>query len=358
MSGFLLGLSILLELAAALLAVRLIAVTHHKRAWTFIAGGLTLAVIRRSVLFYSVVTNSGAFPPNVLDECLTLVISLLTFAGVALIGPLFHSFQRAASTLRQAQEELEHHVAERTEELAEANRRLTAEIAEHKQAQAEIEQEQQRLRNLLDVHERERQLIAYEIHDGLVQLMTGALLNFQALGQPPSPDSPPARQTFQRATGTLAEAIAEARRLIGGLRPPALDEAGLAAAVEDLVAAAEKQRQGVSVYFRHDVQFERLAPPLETALFRIVQESLTNALRHSGSSTVQVNLTQHENRVRLEILDEGCGFDPAAVEPNRFGLQGIRQRAELFGGTLKLSTAPGQGTRVVVDLPLVAAATP
>ena len=153
----------------------------------------------------------------------------------------------------------------------------------------------------------------------------------------------------------MAEAIAEARRLIGGLRPPALDEAGIVAAVEDLVAATEKQQHAVSVSFHHDVQFDRLAPPLETALFRIVQESLTNAVRHSGSSTVRVNLTQHENRVRVEIQDEGRGFDPATVQPNRFGLQGIRQRTELFGGTLNLATAPGQGTRVVVDLPLVAA---
>ena len=146
--------------------------------------------------------------------------------------------------------------------------------------------------------------------------------------------------------------MAEARRLIGGLRPPVLDEAGVVPAIEYLVA--EHQRHdGPEIEFVHEVQFDRLAPPLESALFRIVQECLTNACRYSQSPKVRVELRQAGDRVRIDVQDWGVGFDLKQIGDGHFGLRGIRERARLLGGTVSIQTAPQQGTHVTVEFPLI-----
>jgi signal transduction histidine kinase len=121
-----------------------------------------------------------------------------------------------------------------------------------------------------------------------------------------------------------------------------------------LASAAQPPGSPV-VEWSHEVQFRRLAPPLETALFRIIQEGLNNACRHSRSERVQVRLFQQGDRLRLEVIDWGKGFEPERVDENRFGLAGIRERATLFGGELTIETGPGKGTRITVELPVVEA---
>ena len=103
----------------------------------------------------------------------------------------------------------------------------------------------------------------------------------------------------------------------------------------------------------HDVAFQRLAPPLESALFRIAQESLQNAYRHSHSDRILIELTQRENRVHLTVRDWGVGFSPENIEEQRFGLQGIRERTRLLAGRVTIESTPGKGTHIGVELPLV-----
>jgi two-component system sensor histidine kinase DegS len=108
----------------------------------------------------------------------------------------------------------------------------------------------------------------------------------------------------------------------------------------------------LTIQFVHDVQFSRLAPALEMAVYRIVQESLNNVRQHSGSQTARVELTQRKDRLVITIEDWGKGFDPAKVRPKRYGLTGVRERARLLGGRAKIKSAVGQGTRIDVELPL------
>ena len=225
-------------------------------------------------------------------------------------------------------------------------------VTEQKRAEEAVLKEERLLRRMLDVYDRERQLLAYEIHDGLAQQMAGAMLSLQAFVQLRRNDDREAQKSLDRAVQSLADSIAEARRLISGLRPPILDESGVVAAIDCLVRGWP-QDEGPRIEFTHHVQFDRLAPPLENTIFRIVQESLTNACHHSKSPKVQVELLQHGDHIRVRVEDWGVGFDPAAVAPNRFGLQGIRERARLLGGEAVIDTAPGQGTRVTVELPLL-----
>ncbi len=137
-----------------------------------------------------------------------------------------------------------------------------------------------------------------------------------------------------------------------GLRPTALDDSGLVIALEELVDEASRD-QAKRIECSIQVQFGRLAPPLETTIFRIVQESLTNACRHGRSDKIRVGLTQIGDRIRIEVEDAGIGFDLEKVDPARFGLMGIRERARLFGGFATINSTPGHGTRIEVELPVV-----
>jgi len=229
---------------------------------------------------------------------------------------------------------------------------VVRDVTERKAAEAALRKEQRFLRHLIDLQERERKLMAYEIHDGLAQQLTGALLKLQSLETTLElQDSPAVRKILDDVLHLIRESVAEARRLIGGLRPPILDESGIVAAIEYL--CGERRQSGqLQIEFVERVQFHRLAAPLEVALFRIVQECLTNACRHSQSPKISVELSQLENRVRLAVQDWGVGFDPQKVKGERFGLRGIRERVRLLNGAADINSAPGKGTIIIVDLPL------
>ncbi|MCL4854958.1 MAG: sensor histidine kinase [Bryobacteraceae bacterium] len=212
---------------------------------------------------------------------------------------------------------------------------------------------QQAVSQLPDVCEQYRKLVAYEIHDGVVQCLTGALMNLEASLRIVGNGIPAAaKEGLDRTEELLRTGIAEARRLMNGLRPEILEDCGLIAALDCLVREG-RERTNTSIEWSHSDDFDRLAPPLETTVFRIVQEGLANALRHSGSKKVRIALSQENHRIRAVVEDWGRGFDPGRVAQSRFGLQGIRQRAKMFGGEATIDSAPGKGTRIVVDLPLV-----
>jgi len=228
----------------------------------------------------------------------------------------------------------------------------TVDISERVRAEQALKREEELLREMLALQDRDRKLLAYEIHDGLAQQLAASLMMLQGFRETLGKEPEEAWKTFDAGLRTLGQGVAEARRLISGLRPPVLDEAGVVAAVEYLVCEAQ-QAGGPSVELTTDVQFDRLAPPLESAIFRIVQESLTNACRHSKSEKVAVRLVQRGERVRVEVRDWGAGFVAGDVRGPHFGLHGIRERARLLGGRAHIRSVPGRGTRVVVELPLL-----
>jgi len=199
-------------------------------------------------------------------------------------------------------------------------------------------------------YERDRRLIAYEIHDGLVQDATGAQMYLETLLETRSVPPGPARNDIQTALELVRRAVSEGRRLISGLRPPILDEFGVVAAIEYLIK--DQPADGPSIKLTVDVQFERLEPLWEAVIYRIAQEAITNVRRHSKSGRADIRLAQVKDRIELEIRDWGVGFDPAGIEGKRLGLQGIRERARLLRGRAVIDSAPGVGTRVFVDLPM------
>ncbi|HUT13293.1 MAG TPA: PAS domain S-box protein [Thermoguttaceae bacterium] len=229
---------------------------------------------------------------------------------------------------------------------------ICTDVTDLKTTSLELEKERRLLQKMLDLHERDRRLIAYEIHDGFAQQITGARFNLEAFDRLQEKNPEDARKLFHTGLELLSAGIMEARRLISGLRPPVLDELGVVAAVEYLVAEAREQG-GPEIEFTKQVEFKRLARPLESAVFRIVQESLTNACRHSRSDRVHVKLLQRGDHLAISIHDWGVGFRVEEFKKDRFGLQGIRERARLMGGEAIIEAVTNEGTRVYVELPLV-----
>lgn len=253
--------------------------------------------------------------------------------------------------LRRARDELELHVSQRTANLVEINTQLHQEIAQREEVEAALRREREFLQHLLSLSESDRKLVAYEIHDGLVQYVTAALMHLDSFAPHLPTDVP--RENLDVSRELLRDALAEARRLISGLRPPILDEAGIVAALEYLVGEHTGDGQ---IELVHNVRTRRFPPLIESALFRICQEALTNIRKHSRAAHARVELSEEANHLRLAVSDDGVGFNPAEVTAHTFGLQGIRERARLLGGQATIDSAPGSGTRIIVELPLDAKA--
>ncbi len=223
-------------------------------------------------------------------------------------------------------------------------------ITARKEAEERIQAEQRLLRKLLALQENERRMVAHDIHDGFVQYVVGAHMCAQGIPHRTS-EQDEVRPVIEDINTYLQKAISEGRRLIRDLRPLVLDEAGIVESLTHLIAD-KQQHDKLSVAFEHDVQFDRLERMLEGAIFRIVQESLTNIKKHSQVSHAGVQLTQIGDMLEIVVRDQGVGFDPNEVAPDRFGLRGIRERARLFGGSATIDSSPGQGTSIQASLPL------
>lgn len=207
------------------------------------------------------------------------------------------------------------------------------------------------LNRLLELHDRDRQLISYELHDGIVQDMTAALMFLEATRPLEDLENAPPDDAFARGLQLLRGSIDEARRLINGLRPPVLEDEGVVAAITALVNEIERDA-GIEVEVVVDVKFRRLAPALEMAIYRIVQEGLNNVWHHSRSPKARIELVQHDDTVTIRIVDWGIGFDPTKVSKRRYGLMGMRERARLLNGRAVVASYPGHGTTLQIELPL------
>ena len=207
------------------------------------------------------------------------------------------------------------------------------------------------LQNIFEKDEHHRQLIAYEIHDGVAQFISAAIMQLEAFKANPNRNCDTANDPHvNEALRLLREASLETRHLISGLRPPSLDELGIIDSLETLMRDARLEIKDVA--FQHSIGNIRLPPQLEVVLFRICQESLTNIRQHARAQYVYVELKKTENgEVSLLIRDDGCGFDMKGHNKDHFGLEGIRQRALYSGGTADIQSEQGAGTTIHVTFP-------
>jgi len=205
------------------------------------------------------------------------------------------------------------------------------------------------LRRVVGGQELERRRLARELHDETGQALTSILLGLRAV------EEADGRDDVRTAVGDLRELVVatlqDVRRLAVQLRPKALDDFGLVPALERLVQTFA-ETSGIRVDLEAQLGEERLPAEVETTLYRIVQEALTNVVKHAEASRVSILLVRREGSATAVIEDNGRGFNPATAPTDRLGLEGMRERAELHEGRLAVETAPGAGTTLVVEVPL------
>lgn len=204
--------------------------------------------------------------------------------------------------------------------------------------------------NQLDLHEREMAAVSRELHDNLGQVLSLLKLH---LGSAAHPDTPPARRDLEmgEALPLVDLALRRLREVCGELWPSELSAFGLGPALEALCAAAARAGGIVVDMTQHGEPFQ-LDSRLALGLFRVGQQAVTNALRHSGAATVQLALNWSAEAVELSVADDGAGFDTlAARRPDQQGLRGMRERMELLGGTLAIESNLGEGSVVRASVP-------
>lgn len=228
-----------------------------------------------------------------------------------------------------------------------AERARMQRAAEGEAASAHARAAAEGLRRAVEAQEAERARVARELHDESGQILTALALHLKALEEDVGPGE--VRERLAELRRSVGMASTSLRQLATRLRPAALSEQGLADAIQE--QAQRLRDAGIAI----DVDVRGIGPEVpeevQTVLFRVVQEALTNVARHSGASNASVLATTARGRLRLVVEDDGCGFESSAPT-TRLGLAGIRERVGLLGGELRIESSEGAGTAVVVDLEL------
>src|SRR5215207_3803932 len=228
------------------------------------------------------------------------------------------------------------------------NARLYADLAERENRLQDL------IRKLITAQEEERRKVSYEVHDGLAQTAAGAHQLLQAFSRRHPPDTEQGRKDLDRVLQLVQQTVGEARYVIADLRPTALDDLGLGAAVR--LQVEKISEEGCEVDYEEALGNDRLPTEVETALFRVTQEALTNVRKHAPSARVKISLRHANNGVELQVRDWGPGFDPEKATDGggpgeRLGLSSMRERVALLGGNLEVRSKPGEGTEVVAEIP-------
>lgn len=255
---------------------------------------------------------------------------------------------RLAASFEEIQgwnDELEERVQRRTEELEHLNAALREQEAVRRQLLARV----------ISAQEEERMRIARELHDETGQVLASLVVSLKAIERSLPAELTQVQERVARTRTLVEETVTDIRRMIAGLRPGALDELGLVSAIR---WCAENQLASLGI--EYDVAAsqscdDNLPKALETVLFRISQEAITNIARHADADTVQISLLRQNGRIHLTIEDDGRGFNPDKVQPAEddtrgLGLAGMRERASLVDGTVQISSEPGRGTRIDVEM--------
>jgi signal transduction histidine kinase len=223
-----------------------------------------------------------------------------------------------------------------------------------KETERRLSESQQLLRQLASrsdaVREEERKYITREIHDELGQYLSALRLGVSVVEMQFGAANPALAERTKALTALVDSTIQVVRDVVSSLRPSALDM-GIVSALEWLVEQFSSHNP-VTCQLHVDEQKIRLDEGRATELFRIVQESLTNIRRHAGATRVDIALAQDDERIVLEVRDNGCGFDPAKRKRQSFGLLGIHERALKLGGSFTVDSKPGHGARVCVQFPV------
>jgi len=332
-----------------------LAPVHDLQRW-WLAAGVVALVAGLAVAW--ITTSRVVRPIRALTEATSRISSgqldvPVPVEGLDEVADLARGFEEMRVKLRaflEAQqrwnEELEERVRQRTQELE----ALYEELRHKGQIQAQL------LGKVISAQEEERQRIARELHDEVGQALTAVMMSTALAEQSLPQEMAEAKNKLIGARSLTAQALKDLRRLIFDLRPELLDDLGLVPALRRYIKE-HMESAGLKVHLEAVGLRERLPSPVEIALFRVMQEALTNVLRHAQANRVWVRLEKRDTTLTALVEDDGIGFDAARLlaregDQVTWGLRGMEERIHLLGGHLHIDSTPGQGTRVIVEIPL------
>ncbi len=260
--------------------------------------------------------------------------------------------QEAEQALRNAYDDLEQRVEERTRELSRVNQNLHTEVIQHRESETS---RLHLLRRLVTAQEEERRRISRELHDQTGQQLAALLLGLKTLDNSATGNGLASLHQRVLQLQKLAEQLVDdTHHLAWELRPVALDDLGLEMAISNSVEKWS-ERHSIAVDFHSSLEKQRLPSAVETAVFRIVQEALTNVFKHAQANRVSVMLEYRYDELLVIVEDNGCGFQPevppTVKERGGLGLIGIHERVALVGGKFNIESEPGSGTTLVIRIP-------
>ncbi|MEH7109764.1 MULTISPECIES: sensor histidine kinase [Bacillaceae] len=206
---------------------------------------------------------------------------------------------------------------------------------------------------IIEAQEEERKRLSREIHDGPAQMLANVIVRsdlIERVFREKSEDE--AFSEIQSFKKMVRSALYEVRRIIYDLRPMALDDLGLVPTLRKYLRTIEEYHNHSCIEFTNNGMETRLPPKYEVALFRLIQESVQNALKHANACQIRVQLEMTTSTVTVLIKDNGIGFDPSQKKPDSFGLIGMRERVDLLDGELKVDSKIGKGTEILIRVPL------
>lgn len=343
-----------LPVALALMALQAIGGSYATLYWFVPAGAkelTTLAFMLRSwvnfqflVLFvgwhyhprWALISGIGL---SLLDAALAFPLiwksaTLYPFYISIVVGRLFSVSAVGMSMAWMVNRQREHRAA-----LAEANRKLTLYAAATEQLAVS----------------QERNRMARELHDTLAHSLSGVIVQLEAAEALWDVNLAGARKMMEHVQQSARSGLTEVRRALTSLRASPLEDLGLVLAISDL-AESVAARTDLRLELEVADHIENIPPEVEQCVYRVAQEVLANVARHSKAKSLQVSLLQPNGHLLLNISDDGQGFDSNNVEATRYGLKGLRERAEMMGGVLRVETKIHQGTTVHFSVPLPEAA--
>ncbi|WAA09780.1 sensor histidine kinase [Fervidibacillus albus] len=206
---------------------------------------------------------------------------------------------------------------------------------------------------IIEAQEEERKRLSREIHDGPAQMLANMIMRsdlIEKIARERGMDE--ALLEMKRLKKTVRDALYEVRHIIYDLRPMALDDLGLVPTLKKYLQTVEEYSRSAKITFTNVGQEKRLDSKMEVALFRLVQESVQNALKHAKAKWIQVKLEMMDKKIVTLIKDDGIGFDPEEKKEGSFGLRGMKERVELLDGELQIDSKIGKGTRILITVPL------
>ena len=226
---------------------------------------------------------------------------------------------------------------------------ISTDITDITKAYQKLEEKERLLRNLIQVQEQEKQFVCYEFHDGLVQHATGSKMILESLLRRGDLDET-CTNKIELVVRSLEQGIADGRRVIQGIRPTVLDDFGIDAAIQDIIQLIPPSELAVEL----DIEpgLGRLPRSLEATVYRVVQEAINNAHKHSGSDRVAISLRHSAENLEINIRDYGCGFDVEQARRSGFGLLGMTERVRLAGGECRIESTKDRGTTIAIQLPI------